>query len=51
MNKKICYWNKGNARIYTKKIDIVNQAIKDGFFVMEINEKSHIYNSELFQIF
>ena len=49
MELKLCCWNKGSICIYTRKIDVVKQAIKDGFYVSEIKEKAHIYNGELFQ--
>ncbi|MCJ2513493.1 MAG: hypothetical protein LN408_03505 [Candidatus Thermoplasmatota archaeon] len=48
MSIKICCWNKGNTRIYTKRLDVVNQAIKDGYFVNVIKEKPYIYNRDLF---
>ena len=41
MSIKICYWNKGNTRIYTKKLDVVNEAIKDGYFV-NVNESTSL---------
>jgi len=50
MDAKICYWDKGITRIYTRKIDLVNQAIEDGFLVNQVKEKSHIYNSRLLKI-
>ena len=48
MDIKICCWNKGNTRIYTRKKEVVKKAIKKGFYVSEIKEKPHIYNSEFF---
>jgi hypothetical protein len=50
MDVKICYWDKGVTRIYTKKIDLVDQAKKEGFLVNQVKEKSHIYNSKLLKI-
>lgn len=50
MDVKICYWDKGVTRVYTRKIDLVDQAIKDGFLVNQVKEKSHIYNSKLLKI-
>ena len=45
---KLCSWNKGNTQIYTKRLDVVNKAIKDGYFVNVIREKPYIYNRKLF---
>ena len=41
----IIVWSlkRGNIKIYTKKIDIVKKAIKNGYFVSIINEKQRIY--------
>jgi len=47
MTLKICSWMKGNTRVYTKKMDVVNKAINDGYFVNILKDKPHIYNSEL----
>ena len=35
MTEFIWHWTKGNSKIYTKKNDIVEKAIKEGFFVIK----------------
>ena len=35
-------WLKGDARIYTRKLDIVKKAINEGYYVDFITDKSHI---------
>ena len=47
MSIQICCWNKGNTRIYTKKLDVVNKAINDGYLVNIIKEKPLVYNRDL----
>jgi hypothetical protein len=34
MSEFIWHWTKGNKKIYTTQIDLAEQAMKDGFFVM-----------------
>jgi hypothetical protein len=48
MSINICYWKKGNVSIYTKKLDVINKAIKDGYLVSIIKEKPYIYNGDLY---
>ena len=48
MSMKLFCWDKGNTRIYTKKMDIVNKAIKEGHLINVINDKPYIYNKDLF---
>jgi len=43
MSMMIWTLKRGNIRIYTKKIDVVKKAIKDGYFVSILREKPHIY--------
>ena len=50
MSIKLCCLHKGNARIYTKRLDIINEAIKEGYFVDVIKEKPYIYNRELISL-
>ena len=46
MSIKLCCLHKGNTRIYTKRLDIINKAIKEGCFVDVIKEKPYIYNKD-----
>ena len=50
MSIKLCCWDKGSIRIYTKRIDLVNQAVKDGYFINVIKDKQHIYKREQIKI-
>jgi hypothetical protein len=34
MSEFIWHWTKGNKKIYTMQVDLAEQALKDGFFVM-----------------
>ncbi len=36
-------WSKENSRFYTKNLDAVKQAKKDGYLVDILKEKSHIF--------
>jgi len=47
MSTKLCCWDKGSARIYTKKKDLVNKAIKEGYLINVINDKPYVYNKNL----
>ena len=37
--------NQGDIKIYTKKIDVVKKAIKNGYFVSILKEKPLIYKN------
>lgn len=39
----ILNWTKGNIRFYTKRLDIVQRAIREGNHVMILKDKSHIF--------
>jgi hypothetical protein len=45
MYEFIWHWTKGNKKIYTRRIDIAEKAMKEGFLVMGIKKKSHIFKS------
>ena len=42
MTEFIWHWTKGNSKIYTKKMDIAEKAIKEGFFVIKKKVKPNI---------
>jgi len=42
MSEFIWHWTKGNSKIYTKKTDIAEKAMKEGMLVMGIRAKSNI---------
>jgi len=41
----IWQWTKGNKKIYTRSNDVAEKAMQDGFLVMGIKEKPHIFRS------
>ena len=45
MYEFIWHWTKGNKKIYTRRIDIAEKAMKEGFMVMGIKKKPHIFKS------
>ncbi|MFO7678251.1 MAG: hypothetical protein R6V50_07720 [Thermoplasmatota archaeon] len=42
MTEFIWHWTKGNKKIYTLDTDIAENAMKQGYFVMGVREKSNI---------
>jgi hypothetical protein len=46
MSIKLCCWDKGNIRIYTKRLDLVNQAVKNGYFINVMKDKPYIYKPD-----
>jgi len=42
MSEFIWHWRNGNKRIYTKKTEIAEKAMKDGMLVMGIRIKPNI---------
>ena len=42
MSEFIWHWTKNNKKIYTKRIDIAEKAMKEGLFVMGIRAKPKI---------
>lgn len=34
MSEYIWYWKRGNSKVYTKKTDVAEKAMKDGMLVM-----------------
>jgi hypothetical protein len=45
MTEFIWHWTKGNQKIYTRKTDIAEKAMKEGFLVMGLKEKPYIFRS------
>ena len=39
----ILNWTKGNIRIYTKRLDVVQRAIIEGNHVVALRDKPHIF--------
>ncbi|MDH7517428.1 MAG: hypothetical protein QHH19_03690 [Candidatus Thermoplasmatota archaeon] len=42
MTEFVWYWTKGESRIYTKKSDIAEKALKEGTLVMGMRLKPNI---------
>ena len=42
MSEFIWHWRSGNTKIYTKKIEVAEKAMKEGILVMGIREKPRI---------
>ena len=42
MSEYIWYWKRGNSRIYTKKTDVAEKAMKDGMLVMGMRIKTAV---------
>lgn len=45
MSEFIWHWTKGNNKIYTRRVDIAEKAMKEGFLVMGVRKKPIIYRS------
>ncbi|UCF12084.1 MAG: hypothetical protein JSW06_08585 [Thermoplasmatales archaeon] len=45
MYEFIWHWTKGNKKIYTRRADVAEKAMREGFLVMGIKEKPHIFKS------
>jgi len=45
MAEFIWQWTKGERKIYTRRVDVAEKAMKEGFLVMGIKEKPHIFRN------
>ena len=45
MAEFIWQWTKGEKKIYTRRTDVAEQAMKEGFLVMGIKEKPYIFRN------
>ena len=43
MYEFIWYWTKGHKKIYTRNNKIAEKAMKDGYLVMSLMNKPHIF--------
>jgi len=43
MTEFIWHWTKGNNKIYTRMTDVAEKAMNEGFLVMGVKEKPHIF--------
>ena len=42
MTEYVWHWKKGNSKIYTKKTEVAEKAMKEGISVIGVKTKSHI---------
>ena len=42
MSEFVWHWTKGNSKVYTRKIDVAERAMKEGMLVMGMQVKPHI---------
>lgn len=45
MYEFVWHWTKGNKKIYTRRTDVAEKAMREGFLVMGVREKPHIFKS------
>lgn len=45
MYKFIWHWTKGNKKIYTRRTEMVDKAIKEGYLVLSLKTKQRIFGS------
>ena len=43
MSEFVWHWRKGDHKIYTQRIDVAEQALKDGMLVMGVRIKPSCY--------
>ncbi len=43
MSDIIWHWTRGNINIFTRQIDLVDKALKDGEFVTTLKDKPHVF--------
>lgn len=51
MSKLILYWQKGNKRIYTKRLDVAEQAMEEGHMVTILKNAPYIFKKYDFYYF
>ena len=42
MSEFVWHWTKGNNKVYTRKTDVAEKAMKDGALVIGVKTKPHI---------
>jgi hypothetical protein len=43
MSELLLCWRKGNKKIYTKRLDIAEKAMKEGYFVKVLRNSPYIF--------
>lgn len=43
MSEFVWHWRKGEHKIYTRKVDVAEQAMRDGALVMGVRMKPSVY--------
>ena len=49
MSGIIWYWANGDKKIFTRKIDIVDKAMNEGYYVVPMMVASHIFKPNDFE--
>ena len=49
MSGVVWHWTDGNIGIYTKRFDVVNKAMKEGFSVVPVMAEPHIFKANDFK--
>jgi hypothetical protein len=42
MSEYVWHWTKGNSKIFTRKLDVAEKAMRDGLSVIGVKAKSNI---------
>jgi len=51
MSELLLCWRKGNKKIYTKRLDLAEQAIKDGCMVTVLKNSPYIFRNQNFKYY
>ncbi len=49
MSGIIWHWTEGDKKIFTRKIDIVDKAMSEGYYVMPMIAQSHTFKPDDFE--
>ena len=46
MSELLMYWSEGNKKVFTKNLCVAERAMSQGFFVMVLRNRSHIFKKQ-----
>ena len=49
MSGIVWHWTNGSSKIFTRKIDIVDKAMSEGYYVMPMMIQSHTFKPDDFK--
>ena len=49
MSGVIWYWTNGSKKIFTRRIDIVDKAMSEGYYVVPMMVQSHTFKPDDFE--